>query len=334
MNTIIIISVLILLILLCYLMGNYKETFNMNFFPTQKGTRRIPFLEENIKKANNILKTDTQIVFEFDQDTSREQMVAFIGNFFKNKNDNVLNIHVAYENNNVACEKSFGNEKNLDLNKVWLTFGEVNNEQYIQNKATGITRPSLNQYYKIPLEFMDNQMVKIEIKAIQTPMPIKYFLHYYFDPFYKEGTHELDLLNVTGTETKLPMYQYLVEAGKFRDCFWGTDGKASRAKMCPEYNEKELKAEPIAVEPDSNTRIRHYKTPAQLLSNCNIRDIYLKKWDGRGVPIETEQLDVLMKEYVPHPALFQNKLDGLYDDMFDVSRLIPSFPSGKASSGR
>jgi hypothetical protein len=91
----------------------------------------------------------------------------------------------------------------------------------------------------------------------------------------------------------------------------------------------------MAVEPDSNTHVRGYKTPQHSkVNNCAVRDIHFRLWDGAGVFQKTGLGKFDEKQFISHPALFEEQKNGLYDDMFALSRRIPDFPSGHASVGR
>ena len=93
-------------------------------------------------------------------------------------------------------------------------------------------------------------------------------------------------------------------------------------------------ARPIAVEPDSDSHVRNYVTPGEDINKCEVKADYIKVWDARGVPIEKQQKDIKLDQYIPHPSMFENNLTGLYDDVFGMSRIIPSFPTGRGTGGR
>ncbi len=349
-STLIIIGIFVVLIIILYKLKN-KESFYLSFFPPSSKEVRTTIVDDKNVTASNIIYGDKQITFTFPKDTPREAMIVYVSNFFKSKiggiYKNVIDIKVERKgpgNSDFLDQSSFTDLDNKitneDYDKVFLVIGHVEKDKYknsdfgTSNRMKYITTPQTMRYERIPLSFT-NTSVTILLNKKQIPMPVMYFMHYWFDTFYCQGKYERQL-NVTGFNQKdiekENIYKYVVPVGDLQDCKWGSDN--SKVQTCKLYNEKEFEPDTISVEPDSDTRSRGYKTPSKKLDNCEVENIYFKKWDGRGVPIERVKEDLNMKEYIYHPALVQNKLDGLYDDVFDMSRIIPSFPTGRAVSGR
>jgi hypothetical protein len=356
-NTLILLAVFLALTLLVNKLSK-KESFYLSFFPPNPRRscdtdecRRTTIVDDRDVKSNGAIYGDKQITFNFPADTPREAMITYVGKFFRSKiggtYENVIDVKVERKgpgNGDFYPESALTDLINkitdVDYDKVYLIVGHVEKDLYkTTNYGTAmrtkyITTPQNMKYEKIPLEF-NGSSITIRMDKKQTPMPVLYFMHYWFDTFYCQGKYEKGL-NVLGFNQKdisnENIHKYVVEVGNMDDCKWGGDN--SKIQSCKIYSDKELQPEPISVEPDSDVRNRGYKTPMKRFNNCEVENIYFKKWDARGVPIERTQTDIEMKEFIYHPGLVQNKLDGLYDDVFDMSRIIPSFPSGKASSGR
>ena len=349
-STLIIIGIFIVLIILLYKLKN-KEGFYLSFFPPCSKDPRTTIMDDKDAKASNIIYGNKQITFRFPKGTPREAMVVYVSNFFKSKiggiYNNVIDIHIERKgpgNGDFEPQTSLTDLTNKitdeDYDKVFLIIGHIEKDKYknsdfgTANRTKYITTPQTNRYERIPLEF-SNSNVTIRLDKKETPRPIMYFMHYWFDTFYCQGKYEKPL-NVVGFNQKdiaaENIHKYVVPVGDLQDCKWGSDN--SKVQTCKIYNDKELEPDTISVEPDSDTRNRGYKTPSKKLNKCAVEDIYFKKWDGRGVPIDHVKQNIDMKELIYHPALVQNKLDGLYDDVFEMSRIIPSFPTGRASVGR
>jgi hypothetical protein len=169
----------------------------------------------------------------------------------------------------------------------------------------------------VPL-FFTPQGILAKVDKRSAPPEIDYFLHHFFDPFYCAGQAEQPslLAHTTGTDAKYYQpYDLVVQT----------------TKMTPADNATPPPL-PLSIEPDTPAHMREYETPATATAtatatagNCT--------WDARGVPIEKTQNNINFKQFINHPALYQAATDGLYDDMFDLSRLIPSFPTGRGSGG-
>lgn len=165
----------------------------------------------------------------------------------------------------------------------------------------------------VPL-FFTPQGILAKVDKRSAPPEIDYFLHHFFDPFYCAGQAEQPslLAHTTGTDAKYYQpYDLVVQT----------------TKMTPADNATPPPL-PLSIEPDTPAHTREYETPA----SANIGSASAT-WDARGVPIEKTQNNISFKQFINHPALYQAATDGLYDDMFDLSRLIPSFPTGRGSGG-
>lgn len=349
-STLIILGIFIVLTIVLYKF-NSKEGFYLSYFPPNSKDARTTIMDNKDVKATSIIYKNKKIIFRFPQETSRENMIVYIANFFKSKiggiYENVINIFI--ERNGLgngefepqSSRTDLENRiTNKDYDKVFLIIGYVQKDNYknsaygTSNRTKYITTPQTNKYERIPIEFTNN-LASILLDKKKTPRPIMYFMHYWFDTFYCRGNYEKKL-NIVGFNQKdvknENIHKYIVEVGDVQDCKWGSD--SSKVQTCKIGNDKELEPDTISVEPDSDARSRGYKTPFNNLDKCRVKEIYFKKWDGRGVPIDKIKQNVEMKEFIYHPGLVQNKLDGLYDDVFDMSRIIPSFPTGRAVSGR
>ncbi len=349
-NTLIVILIFLILTIILYKMTK-KEGFYLSFFPPNPKEPRTTIVDNHDVQSNRVIYGNKTITFKFPNDTPRESMVTYVGKFFQSKiggiYNNVINIKVERKglgNGDFSPQESLTDLDNQitdkDYDKVHLIVGHIEKDKYkysdygTANRMKYITTPQTMRYERIPLEFGINS-ITIRLDKKQIPMPVMYFMHYWFDTFYCQGKFEKEL-NVQGynqkDDSKENIHKYVVNVGDMSDCKCGKDN--SKIQTCKIYKDKELEPDVISVEPDSEIRSRGYKTPSQKLDKCATQEIYLKKWDARGVPIEKVSNDLEMKEYIYHPALVQNKLDGLYDDVFDMSRIIPSFPTGRMSSGR
>jgi hypothetical protein len=340
-NSIFLVFIIFLLVLAIYKKSK-KEGFYLSFFPVCKNEQRGSVMDTKNPQANTVEFKDSVINFKFPKETSREQMISYIGNFFKSKINGVYKntLLIKFERKGIEDSEFYPinkiNISDKDFHQVNLVIGynDLNVSKYsnygIAQRTKYITTPQVNRFIKYPLEFNENS-VRIMIYKSTTPIPILYFMHYYFDDFYCKGKMESKNFNVSGTAlNNSSVSRYVVEVGNLQDCKWGSDN--SKVQNCKLFEDKELIPDDISVEPDNI--ISGYQTPSKKLNRCNVKQVYFKKWDARGVPIENLEEDVKMKEFIPHPALFQNKLDGLYDDIFDMSRIIPSFPTGRMSVGR
>lgn len=344
-NTIVLFITLVVLGYFGY--KSLKEGFYLSFFPYCSNHPRTTIVDDHSIKPTNLEWTmDKEIIFKFPKDTSREQMITYIGNFFNSKINgvykNTLFIKFERKGENSSdfypIDFNYKNKKKIsdaDYSMVNLIIGYNDTNKYkfshygIAERTKYITTPQVNRITKYPLEFLENSSVKIDIKKEITPIPVLYFMHYYFDDFYCRGKME-KTLNVSGANLKDNISKHVVEVGNIEDCLWGRDN--SKVQNCRIQTDPELIPDDISVEPDNV--ISNYQTPSLKLNRCNVKNVYFKKWDARGVPIENLENNLKMKEFLPHPALFQNKLDGLYDDVFDMSRIIPSFPTGRTRVGR
>jgi hypothetical protein len=357
-NTIILLAIVLVLVYLAKMLTK-KEGFYLSFFPptpsrscdTDECRRTTIVDDRDVQAKGQMVYGNKQIAFNFPPDTPREAMVTYVGKFFRSKlggtYQNVIDVKVERKgpgNGDFYPQSALTDLVNritdVDYDKVFLIVGHVEKDSYkytdygTSNRMKYITAPQNMKYERIPLEFSGNSVV-IRLDKKDTPMPVMYFMHYWFDTFYCQGKYEKEL-NVVGVNQKdnasENIHKYVVDVGNMDDCKWGSDN--SKVQTCKIYDDKELQPDAIHVEPDSDARNRGYKTPMKTYNRCDAEGVYFKKWDARGVPIERTQRDIEMKEYIYHPGLVQNKLDGLYDDVFDMSRIIPSFPTGKASSGR
>lgn len=321
-----------------------KEGFYLSFFPYCSNHHRTTLLDDHSIKATSLEWTkDREIIFKFPKDTSREQMITYIGKFFNSKINGVYKntLFIKFERKGVETSDFFPIDfskrkiNDTDYSMVNLVIGYNDTNKYkfshygTAQRTKYITTPQVDRITKYPLEFLENWSVKIDIKKEITPIPILYFMHYYFDDFYCSGKME-NPLNIEGANLKENITKHVVNVGNLEDCLWGRD--SSKVQNCKIFSDHELIPDNISVEPDNV--ISNYQTPNSKLNRCNVKNVYFKKWDARGVPIENLENNIKMKEFLPHPALFQNKLDGLYDDVFDMSRIIPSFPTGRTRVGR
>jgi hypothetical protein len=324
---------LILFTLVCVVIL-YKYTkkegfvYYHNFFPPTP-------CDEVPKKClkSNAIPDKSNVLFRFPPGTSRQIMVRYIANMFKEKASvaytNVIDIKVERQGRGSSQYLDLHSEQTMKLNltdnhfeKVYIILS------VIQTRPSRIGVPQVNKGIKIPLEFTPNGVIA-HIDKAQSPKPIDYFLHYFFDPFYCEGRFE-QKLNIVGTDSG--NYDFAVSPDNLMDCRW--ENNDYKLETCKKYPHMVKVARPIAVEPDSDSHSRDYVTPSADLNKCQVKEDYIKVWDARGVPVETEHENIKLDQYIYHPALYQNKLEGLYDDLFGMSRIIPSFPTGRASGGR
>ena len=304
--------------------------FYQNYFPPNpcdvKKQKCIP------SKATKELKS-SNILFQFPKGTPREVMVRYVGNMFKEK------ASVAYTNIlEVRIERvGAGESEYLDLHSEQSLHMDLTDKNYekvyiildiIKTRPSRISIPSINHTLKIPLEFTEKGVVaKIDKTTIAAP--IYYFMHYFFDPFYCKGRYEKKL-NVVGKDDS--NYDYVVKPDNLLDCQW--ENNNSKIKTCIKHPEIVQWDRPLSIEPDSDSHVRNYVTPSEEIDKCKVKEEYIKTWDARGVPIEKEHKNIKFDQYINHPALYQNNMNGLYDDVFGMSRIIPSFPTGRASGGR
>jgi hypothetical protein len=332
-NTIILIGILFVLVVVLYKLTKREGyAYYRNYFPPTP-CDDLPGKCTNSTVSSRKLPDKADVLFEFPPNTPREVMVRHVANMFNSKANlaftNVIDVKVEREGK--------GRSQYLDLHSEQSISMKLTDENFervyiilnvIKTRPSRIGVPQVNHGIKIPLEFTKRGVVAKVDKA-QSPKPIDYFLHYFFDPFYCEGRYE-QKLDVTGIEAG--NYNFLVSPKDIMDCRW--ENNDTKLETCNTYPQIVKVARQIAVEPDSDSRVRNYVTPGEDLNKCQIKADYIKDWDARGVPIETEQHDIKLDQYINHPALFQNKLEGLYDDIFGMSRIIPSFPTGRSSSGR
>lgn len=351
-HTITILIIILILTYISYSVSN-REGFYFSYFPPNPKEKRSTLMDDNSSKSLYRTEENKQITFNFPEKTSRESMIAYVANYFKSKiggiYKNVIHIRIermgkgSSEFNNQSAFTNLTNKiTDADYDKVFLNIGYIRKDRYKYSdfgkagRTKYITTPQTMIYEKIPLQFGRNS-VTIDLDKKTTPIPIMYFMHYWFDPFYCRGRSEKPL-KVHGynqkDNVKENIHKYVVDVGDISDSLWGADSSKIQGSNLFITKDKNLEPDVMNVEPDSDSRNRCYKTPSKRLNKCNVMRDYIKKWDARGVPIEKVQEDIDMKDYMFHPAMVQNKLDGLYDDVFDMSRIIPSFPTGRASSGR
>lgn len=335
---------------------NVREffTFYQNYFSVGSGSEVEQ--RKNIPQPRDITRcTSKNILFTFPIEASKENMIAYIANIFKKyyNTQNIVDFRVLYDtmpitpyvqNMNAGLDK-----KNYE--RVTLRITEVSKKSY------SISSPSFVETVAIPVEFFMNSedgtnKALVQLEQLKQDNSIAYFLHYYFDPFYAEGRFE------TKNEWEPNAYRQFdhhIKVGDMSDCQWNNPNRPNIPLMannsivpngtprefmlenvnCPVYTEKELQPAPMAVEPDSNAHVRGYKTPQhKKVNNCVVRDIHFRLWDGAGVFHKTGLGKFEEKQFISHPALFEEQPNGLYDDMFAMSRRIPDFPSGHAAAGR
>jgi len=316
-------------ILLVVLIGVYilnsitqKEGFGyyQNFFPPnpcdkKKKKQLIPIAS----------KQRSGVLFEFPKGTPKEIMVSQVGAMFKKKASfaftNVIDVQVEHigTGNSDYENPTFISES---YERVWIILDVVN------TRPSRISIPSVSHRLKIPLKFTDKGIIA-EIDRTDAAPPIDNFLHYFFDHFYCKGRYETKLKAVGKDDSN---YDFVVPPDSPLDCLW--ENNNPNIKTCKKHPEIARFARPLSIEPDSDSHKRDYLTPAQDIDECKVKEDYFKLWDARGVPIENVQKNIKMDQYLPHPALYENKLNGLYDDVFGMSRFIPSFPTGRTTVGR
>ena len=329
------ITVLILVcvvILYKYTIGSSIESFGyyQNFFPPNPCDIKCKVCP---KSTVSKLPNSSNVLFQFPRGTPKEVMTRQVANMFKSKANaaftNVIDVKIE--------RNGSGSSQYLDLHSdgsMRLSMNDSNFENVyiilnvIKTRPSRIGVPQVNHGIRIPLEFTSKGVIA-KIDKSNSPKKIDYFLHYFFDPFYCEGRYEKQL-DIVGKDSG--NYDFAVKPDNLMDCRW--ENGDEKIQSCQSYPHIVDVARQIAVEPDSDSRVRKYVTPAADINTCGIKEDYIKVWDGSGVPIEKEQPNIKLDQYLNHPALYQNKLEGLYDDLFAMSRLIPSFPSGHASTGR
>lgn len=333
-NTIVLIVILLVLVVILYKLTKREGyVYYRNYFPpTPCDDKPNKCTKSTVSSGKLPDKAD--VLFKFPPNTPREIMVRHVANMFNSKANlaftNVIDVMV--ERNGKGSSQYFNPHSEQTMHN--MNINDENFEQVyivlsvVKTRPSNITTPQVNHGIKIPLEFTSNGVVA-KIDKARSPKPIDYFLHYFFDPFYCEGRYEKKL-NVTGVDAS--NYDFVVSPKDIMDCRW--ENNDTKLESCNTYPQIVKVARQIAVEPDSDARVRNYVTPGQDINKCQVKEDYIKDWDARGVPIETEHHNIKLDQYINHPALFQNKLEGLYDDIFGLSRIIPSFPTGRASSGR
>jgi len=267
------------------------EGFNYNFFPPP------PYRCKEMDIKATVLPDTANILFSFPPDTSKDTMLDHVAHMFKDK------ANLAYTNIVSVKVRARGGEPFLYI--------QVTKPQHISQMSARLL---------VPLVFTP-QGVVAKVDKRSAPPEIDYFLHYFFDPFYRAGLPEQPslLAHLTGTDAKYyTPYDLVVQT----------------TRMTPGDNASPPQL-PMSIEPDTPAHTREYETPATISAGgAGAAGGWEEKWDGRGVPIEKTQNNISFKQFINHPALYQAATDGLYDDMFDLSRLIPGFPTGRGASGR
>lgn len=241
-----------------------------------------------------VLPDTANILFSFPPDTPKDIMLDHVAHMFKDK------ANLAYTNIVSVKVRARGGEPFLYI--------QVTKPQHISQMSARLL---------VPLVFTP-QGVVAKVDKRSAPPEIDYFLHHFFDPFYCAGQAEQPslLAHTKGTDAKYYQpYDLVVQT----------------TKMTPADNATPPPL-PMSIEPDTPAHTREYETPATISAGAGA-GTWAEKWDGRGVPIEKTQNNIKFKQFINHPALYQAATDGLYDDMFDLSRLIPSFPTGRSSGG-
>jgi hypothetical protein len=254
-----------------------------------------PYRCKEMDIKTTVLPDTANVLFSFPPDTPKDIMLDHVAHMFKNK------ANLAFTNIINVKVRARGGAPFL----------------YVQ-----LTKPrhisQMSARLLVPL-FFTPQGVVAKVDKRSAPPEIDYFLHHFFDPFYCAGQAEQPslLAHTTGTDAMF---------------FQPYDLVVQTTKMTPADNAAPPPL-PLSIEPDTPAHTREYETPATISEGVNEKS-WEEKWDGRGVPIEKTQNNIIFKQFINHPALYQAATDGLYDDMFDLSRLIPSFPTGRSSGGR
>ena len=255
-----------------------------------------PYRCKEMDIKTTVLPDTANVLFSFPPDTPKDTMLDHVAHMFKDK------ANLAYTNVvNVKVRARGG---------VPYLYIQVTKPQHISQMSGRLL---------VPL-FFTPQGILAKVDKRSAPPEIDYFLHHFFDPFYCAGQAEQPslLAHTTGTDAKYYQpYDLVVQT----------------TKMTPADNATPPPL-PLSIEPDTPAHMREYETPATIGGGSSSSSgTWTEKWDGRGVPIEKTQNNISFKQFINHPALYQAATDGLYDDMFDLSRLIPSFPTGRASGG-
>jgi len=291
-----ILFLVLVLVLVFQRQKNHKEGFNYNFFNPLPHTQRLP----DTTIHTTMLPASANVLFDFPPNTPPHVMLKHVARMFKDKANlahaNVINVKV----------------KTTPHGQAYLVVQISKPERISQSSGRLI----------VPLTITAQGVVAKVDMRFASPQ-IDYFLHHFFDPFYgSQGKHEdpSNLLQTTGKEAlDYTPYDLVIYVANTNTNNTNT-------------NELHHNPKPLAIEPDSTFHVRQYKTPATAIAATAVaKDI---KWDARGVQMGLTQPNVQFKQYLNHPALYQKNTDGLYDDLFDLSRLIPSFPTGRASGGR
>jgi hypothetical protein len=332
-NTILLVSIILvcLAILYKYTIGSNIENFGyyQNFFtpnPCSVKSGNCP------KSIASKLPNSSNVLFQFPVGTPKEIMTRQVANMFKSKANsaftNVIDVKIERNGSGSSQYLNLHSEQSMRLGMTDANFESVYIIlDVIKTRPSRIGVPQVNHGIRIPLEFTSNGVIA-KIDKADSPKKIDYFLHYFFDPFYCEGRYEKKL-EAVGKDSG--NYDFVVKPDNLMDCRW--ENGDEKIESCKRYPHIVDVARQIAVEPDSDSRVRNYVTPAADINTCRIKEDYIKVWDGSGVPIENEHENIKLDQYINHPALYQNKLDGLYDDLFAMSRYMPSFPAGRGSSG-
>ena len=298
----ILILVVVAVLLLLQRQKNHKEGFNYNFFNPLPHTQSLP----DTTIHTTVLPASANVLFDFPPNTPPHVMLKHVARMFKDKANlahaNVINVKV----------------KTTPHGQAYLVVQISKPERISQSSGRLI----------VPLTLTAQGVVAKVDMRFASPQ-IDYFLHHFFDPFYgSQGKHEdpSNMLQTTGKEAlDYTPYDLVIYVANTNNTNTNT-------------NELHHNPKPLAIEPDSTFHVRQYKTPATTIAennnNNNNNEHNVAKWDARGVQMGLTQPNVQFKQYLNHPALYQKNTDGLYDDLFDLSRLIPSFPFGRASGGR
>ena len=274
-----------------YLQKNRKEGFNQNFFNPLQHTQTLP----DTAIHTTVLPDTANVLFEFPQNTPPHVMLKHVARMFKEQ------ANLAYTNVIVV--------------KVKTT---LQGQAYL---VVQISKPGRISQHSgrliVPLTVTTQGIVaKVDMK-FASPQ-IDYFLHHFFDPFYgAKGKFENPSTTLQGKEAHdYTPYDLVIYLNRHNNNIIDTN----------HIDTNHINPKPLAIEPDSNFHVRHYETPAAAAAATAAP---LQKWDARGVQMGRTQPNVQFKQYLNHPALYQKNTGGLYDDMFDLSRLIPSFPTGR-----
>ncbi len=292
--------IFIFILILIYInnKNNRKEGFYYNFFNPLPHTQTLP----DTTIHTTVLPASANVLFDFPPKTLPHVMLKHVARMFKEKanfaHTNVIQVKV----------------KTTPQGQAYLV---------LQISKPGRISQSGGRLI-VPLTLTAQGIVAKVDMRFASPQ-IDYFLHHFFDPFYgSQGKHEnpSHLRQTTGKETlDYSPYDLVIYVAN------------NNPNTNTNSNELHHNPKPLAIEPDSTFHVRQYKTPATAFetATATAKDV---EWDARGVQMGLTQPNVQFKQYLNHPALYQKSTDGLYDDLFDLSRLIPSFPTGRASGGR